>query len=316
VASAVFLSGCNQHADTKFGNERGASEPGYVERSLVVAGRPRTWHLKIPTASREGRPLPLLVALHGGGGTGAKLNQLTGFDELAEKEGVFLAYPEGIDKGWNDGRADMQTTAAREEVPDVEFLSAVIDDAERTYLVDKERVFAAGISNGAMMSNRLACELSDKIAGVALVAGAMPRSIQPTCAPSRPVSVLVMFGTEDPLVPYAGGEVKIRGLRARGMVIGAEATVAEWVRHDGCEGAPAEAELPDTNPTDGSTVYVETWDRCKEGTGVAFFKIRGGGHTWPGGWQYLNERWIGTTNRDIDARSVIWRFFETHPRKR
>jgi polyhydroxybutyrate depolymerase len=318
LASALGLStlvGCGR-GDTKFGNVGGGSDPGYVEGSLVVEGRPRIWHLRIPTASREGRPLALVIALHGGGGVGAKMNQLTGLDAIAEREGFFLVYPEGVDRSWNDGRADAQSVAAREEIGDVAFLSALIDELARTYLVDKDRVFATGISNGAMMSCRLACELADKIAAVALVAGAMPRSIAPSCAPSRPVSILMMFGTEDPIVPFGGGEVKIRNSRARGMVISAPATVDAWVRLDGCVGAPEEHLLADSQKADGSTVTVHTWSHCNQGSGVDFYEIKGGGHTWPGGWQYLSEAWIGTTNRDIDAREVIWRFFSTHPKTR
>ena len=188
----------------------------YVERSVVVGGRTRAWHVKVPTAAREGRPLPLVLALHGGGGTGLRLHQLTGLDATAETHGFFLVYPEGVEKNWNDGRADMRSTAAREEVPDVDFLRTILDEMRSTYLVDETRVYATGMSNGAMMASRVACELADRVAAVALVAGTMPRSIQPQCAPRRPVSVMIVHGTEDPIVPYQGGEVKLRGFAAHG----------------------------------------------------------------------------------------------------
>ena len=270
--------------------------------------------MKVPTAAREGKPLPIVMAFHGGGGTGARFQTLTGLDATAEKYGFFLVYPEGVDKHWNDGRADMHETAHREEVADVAFVAAILDDMERTYLVDKGRVFATGLSNGAMMSARLSCELSERIAAVALVAGSMPRSIQPTCAPKRPVSVMLMSGTADPIVPFGGGEVKFGSLGARGMVISAEATIAEWVRHDRCEPAAEERAVPDAKPDDGSTIRVQTWSRCADGVAVELWRIEGGGHTWPGGWQYLNETFIGPTNRDVDAREEIWRFFAAHPR--
>ncbi len=281
---------------------------------MVVGDRARAWHLVVPTASRERHPLPVVLALHGGGGTGARMHQLTGLDATAEKYGFFLVYPEGVDKGWNDGRADVHSAAHREEVADVDFVRAILDDLKATYLVDETRVFATGMSNGAMMSSRLACELSDRIVAVALVAGTTPRSIQPTCAPKRPVSVMIVHGTADPIVPYEGGEVRLRGLASRGMVISAEATAAEWARHDGCEPGAAERAIPDTNTKDGSTIHVQTWGRCAEGTAVELWKIQGGGHTWPGGWQYLSDELIGTTNRDIDAREEIWKFFASHPR--
>ena len=292
----------------------GTSEGVYVERSILLGGRARSWHVKVPTASREGRPLPVVLALHGGGGTGARMHQLTGLDATAEKHGFFLVYPEGVEKNWNDGRADAHTTAHREEVGDVELIVAILDDMKRTYLVDEARVFATGMSNGAMMSGRLACELADRIAAVAMIGGTMPRSIQPTCAPTRPVSVMLVHGTEDPIVPYEGGEVKLRGFASRGMVISAEATVSEWVRHDGCSPMSEERQLPDVSPTDGSTIRVQSWSRCKQGVAVELWRVQGGGHTWPGGWQYLSEKYVGTTNRDIDAREELWRFFQAHPR--
>jgi polyhydroxybutyrate depolymerase len=280
----------------------------------VVGGRARAWHVKVPTAAREGHALPLVVALHGGGGTGQRMHQLTGFDATAEKYGFFLVYPEGIEKNWNDGRADMRSTAAREEVPDVDFVRTILNEMRTTYLVDDARVYVTGMSNGAMMSSRIACELADRVAAVALVAGTMPRSIQPQCAPQRPVSVMVVHGTEDPIVPYQGGEVKLRGFGARGMVISANATASEWARLDGCEPGATERAIADTDTMDGSTIRVQAWSRCKEGTGVELWTVQGGGHTWPGGWQYLNEKIIGTTNRDIDGREEIWRFFAAHPR--
>ena len=286
----------------------------YVERSAVVGGLGRTWHVKVPAAAREGRPLPVVVALHGGGGTGARMHQLTGLDATAEKYGFFLVYPEGVDKNWNDGRVDVHTTAHRDEVPDVDFVRTILDDLKRTYLVDEARVYATGMSNGAMMSTRLACELGDRFAAIALVAGAMPRSVQPECAPKRPVSVMLIAGTEDPIVPFAGGEIKFRGFSSRGMVIGAEATLSEWARLDGCEPGTTERTIPDADPNDGSTIRVQTWPRCKEGTALELWRVQGGGHTWPGGWQYLNEKFIGTTNRDVDAREEIWKFFAAHPR--
>lgn len=243
------------------------------------------------------------------------MHRLTGLDATAEKYGFFLVYPEGVEKSWNDGRADMRSVAAREEVADVDFLRAVLDETRSTYLVDGTRVYVTGMSNGAMMSSRVACELADRVAAVALVAGTMPRSIQPECAPARPVSVMLLHGTEDPIVPYAGGEVKLRGFAARGMVVSADATASEWARLDGCEAGATERAVPDTNPSDGSTIRVQAWSRCREGAAVELWKIQGGGHTWPGGWQYMNEKFIGTTNRDIDAREEIWRFFAAHSRQ-
>src|SRR5581483_5554966 len=166
-----------------------------------------------------------------------------------------LAFPDGVDKNWNDGRPDVDSKAHKENVDDVGFISALIDDVGAKLPLDSARVYATGISNGAIMSTRLACELAGRIAAVGLVVGTAPQGFQSTCEPGRPVPVIAFLSRDDPLVPFEGGEIRaILGLVKRGRVVGARELQTFWIRNDGCTGAPITEQLPDVNTSDNSTV--------------------------------------------------------------
>jgi polyhydroxybutyrate depolymerase len=196
-------------------------------------------------------------------------------------------------------------------VDDVGFLSALIDKLSRDYRIDPKRVYSTGISNGGFMSQRLACDLADKIAAIAVVAATMGRDLAGRCKPSRPVSVLLIQGTEDPLVPYEGGRVQVPG---GGAIISAPEAVKKWVGLDGCNGQPKRDSLPDS-ANDETRTRRESYGGCREGTAVVFLAVEGGGHTWPGGPQYLPVRRIGRASRDFNASELIWEFFAAHGRR-
>jgi len=288
---------------------------------LVHAGAKREWRLYVPPAVTDpGRPLPLLLVLHGGGGRGAALPRFLGggFERLADRDGFFVAYPEGRYHQWNDGREPSVSRAHAEQVDDVGFLRELVADVSGRYSVDPARVYACGISNGALMACRLACELADRIAAVALVAGSFPARLAPGCAPARAVSVLMICGTDDPLVPFAGGTIQLRkGWKERGEVLGAREAAARWAALDGCPPAPSPvAALPDRDPADRTTVARETWGPGREGAAVTLLTVRGGGHTWPGARQYLPAALVGRVSRDVDGCAEIWAFLKPRARPR
>ncbi|MEW6554461.1 MAG: PHB depolymerase family esterase [Actinomycetota bacterium] len=274
-----------------------------IAGSLRYAGQERTYLLHLPPAYDGEDALPLLFVFHGGGGDGEGMVRLTHFSDIADEHGFIAAYPDGIDKNWNDGRPEVNPG-----VDDVGFISALIDELVDTYGIDTTRVYSTGISNGGMFSYRLACELSDKIAAIAPVAALMGEDLSRRCSPSRPVPVMLVVGTDDPLVPWEGGEIG-GDLASRGYAISAAATVSFWVGVDGCTGSPDSEYLPDAAPGDGTMVRREIYGGGRDGTEVVLLAVEGGGHTWPGGWQYMRERTIGLTCRDIDAGEVIWDFF-------
>ena len=166
----------------------------------------------------------------------------------------------------------------------------------------------AGISNGGMMAQRVACESADRLAGIALVAGSMPEALAAICKPSRPLPVLIIHGTEDPIVPWNGGAVA--GFEDFGKVLSAGDTARFWSQGNLCRGGVNTIQEPDRDPRDGTRVNRGTVSGCPARAAVMLVTVEGGGHTWPGGHQYLPERFIGRTSREFDANRMIWDFFQ------
>jgi polyhydroxybutyrate depolymerase len=279
----------------------------------------RTFHIYIPSLYNESVHLPLVIALHGRGGNGESMILVTrkGFNKLAEKDGFIVVYPDGIELNWNDGRMDEEANdrAHRENIDDVGFISALIDAMIKDYHIDPKRVYVTGISNGAIMSYRLACELSPKIAAIAPVDGNIPNLLFHDCYPVMPVSVLAVNNVNDPLVPYEGGNIysSIRKLNL-GKVMSADESIGFWVSRNQCSALPVVTEEPDLDPKDGTRVTRKEYINSADGTEVILYSVDGGGHTWPGGLQYMPSWIIGKTSRDIDATEVIWSFFKKHSR--
>ncbi len=293
-----------------------ASQESRPGGSIIFAGLERTYRIHIPPSHDKAKPLPLLIGLHGGGGTGKAMEKLTlrGFNKLSDREGFIVVYPDGIEKHWNDGRENVKYRAHQEKIDDVGFISELIDHLAKQYNIDIRRVYVTGISNGAMMSFRLACELSEKITAIAPVAGAMPENLPSQCSPSRSIPVLVISNTDDRLVPWEGGDIRF-GRRTFGRALSVADTVKYWVNHNQCSSSASISMEPDRDPKDGTRVRKELYNQCRESSEIVLYAIEGGGHTWPGGHQYLPQWIIGKTSRDIDANEVIWNFFERHTKK-
>ena len=284
------------------GTPLAAQTPGVEQRrTLQVAGARRSYLLFLPSSWQRGRPLPLVLVFHGAGGRGSGMARHTGFSRLAEREGFAVAYPDGVDRRWNDGRG---IGGARD---DVGFVRQLVDTLERELGIDPRRVYAAGISNGAMFSHRLACDLPGVLAAIAPVAGAVPTGLADRCGAAAPVAVVAFQGTADPFVPYAGGGVGLR----RGAVLSAERSAGFWARVNGCGPAP-DAEPAIDSVTDGTRLRRASYPGCRENRSVVLYTIEGGGHTWPGGPAARGR--IGRASREIDATDAIWAFFQRHPR--
>ena len=281
--------------------------------SLDIGGLERIYHVHLPSSYNKELKWPLVIQLHGGGGEGKQLNALTGFWDLSDKEGFIVISPDAIARNWNDGRGDFYVKSHIENIDDVGFISAIIDKAVMDLNADAGRVYVTGISNGALMSHRLGGELSNKIAAIAPVAGNFPYQMAPLLSPSRPVPVIIINGTEDPLVPYQGGYITL-GFQKRGRVLSVDDTVKFWMEKNGCVSNPVIKEIPDT-ADDGTAVTVTSYTGCRNGSDVILYSVKGVGHTWPGGLQYLSDSIIGRTCRDFNASQVIWEFFRQHPLK-
>lgn len=293
--ASLLVAGCRR-AKPAEGTESG---------TLEVGGLARTYLLHVP-AGESGEKLPLVVALHGAKGEGASQEKLTGLSALADETRAFVVvYPDGIDASWNDGRPG--SPAAEQGVDDVAFVDALLDHLATTVGIDPTRVYVTGMSNGSMMTQRLACELGDRIAAIGPVAGLLPDVLEGACVDAPPMPTMMFFGTDDPLMPYEGGEL---ALGAGGVVLSAEATLAFWADQAGCAGEANVTPLPAGEEEDGVQVLEHRFQDCSGDAIVVMHELRDGGHTWPGGWQYLPEVAIGKTAEDVDASRLLWAFFD------
>ncbi|MDH5564662.1 MAG: hypothetical protein OEY91_13705 [Nitrospirota bacterium] len=202
------------------------------------------------------------------------------------------------------------------------WIEALIAEVTTIYSIDNKRIYATGISNGGIFLQCLAIGLSHRFAAVASLTAQIAEPLAKS-QPTHPISVLLMNGTKDPVVPYGGGEVtprlfprftKMMKRPSRGKVISTDATIEFWLRHNGIEGKGSVTNLPDLDTTDESTVEHTEWSNQNTGVSVMLYRIIGGGHTWPGARQYLPVRTIGQTNHDINASEIIWEFFLQHPK--
>jgi polyhydroxybutyrate depolymerase len=233
-----------------------------VAGSVIVDGRTRSYRLHIPAWLADAASAPVVLAFHGGGSSGRGMERFTGFSRLADREGFIVVYPDAIDGNWVDGREGMRTTAHRENVDDVAFIAALLDELPRRHPIDTKRVFATGISNGGIFSHYLAANLANRIAAIAPVAGGLADPFYRSFAPSQPVSVFIIQGTADPLMPFDGGTVAFR----RGQIIPTDDTVRLWLQLDHARAIPVTGDLPDSDATDGCRVRWSKWGDGRRNT--------------------------------------------------
>jgi len=265
----------------------GTPVPSQGSRTLTSGGLTRRFNLRL--ADGKSAPSPLVLNFHGLLESPAQQELLSGMDEKAARRGMVLVYPQGVGTSWNGGSCCGR--AQEEQVDDVRFVRDLVRELGNELCLDLNRVYATGMSNGGILSYRLACEASDLIAAIAPVAAV---ELLPACAPRRPVPVLAFNGTSDPLVSYAGGRFGFPSV---------EETQARWALRNRC--APGAARR---------TAWDRGQARCEAAVGcaadVVFCKLEGGGHTWPGG---LRAPFLGRTSEDLDASETLLDFFLDHP---
>ena len=277
---------------------------GESERSLTHAGRERSYILYVPSSVNWSEPVPLVFVFHGGTGNGQNAQLMSGFDQAADEHGFLVVYPNGTGRisddkilTWNSGTCCGY--ALQENVDDVGFVRTMVADLQAQVNIDPKRIYATGLSNGAMMSHRLACDASDLFAAIAPVAGTLN---YPRCKPSEPVSVIAFHGTADSHVLYDGGYGPDALVDVRFTSV--PETMEFWLALDACASTPASETFSD--------IQHETWSGCIGSTAVELYTIIGGGHAWPGG---LGGRaGSDTPTQTISATKLIWEFFEAHPK--
>jgi len=276
---------------------------------LMHDGLERRYHLLIPDNLSRDEPVPLVIALHGGGGTSQSMCRLRGsIVDVAAREGFMVACPQGLERHWNDWRSEETYRAQRDDVDDVGFILGLIGHLSENYPINRERVYITGMSNGGMMTLRMLCESPDTFAAAAAVIASMPVE-GAACALPHPVSILFLNGTQDPLIQWEGGNVRIFR-REFGETLPVPDVVAAWADANGCAATPDVTWLPDVDASDQTRIWQSTYQGCASGAHVVQYGVEGGGHTWPGGPQYAPPSLIGRTSRDAHAGELIWAFFD------
>ena len=285
-----------------------AGNPG--AQTGLFDGRVRSYELHVPEGLTQ--TAPLVIALHGRGDDGAGMEVLTHFDDLADREGFLVAYPDGLNNEWNFVRGIHGYDMPQD---DTAFLVALIDHIDADHPVDKTRVYLAGFSNGGFMAERVACENPAPFAAFASVSAAVFGGVAEVCPQTRPTPapMLLINGTADNNVYWDGTSVQQNGQTIY-VTYPISDTFGFWALFNGC---PLDAEVEDIAPTGASPetqVRILTI-KCPAdaGTAVQLYRIAGGGHNWPG--QHAsNPQFVGNINRDIDASEEIWKFFTQHQR--
>lgn len=262
---------------------------------IIVDGMERAFISYVPAGQKE--KMPVLISLHGGFASPKGMLKLADFRPLADQDKFILVCP-ASKKLWHDG-------ADNKGIDDVKFIDELITYILKKYNGDATRVYVTGISNGGFMTSRLASQLHNRIAAVAIVAATL--NINEGYDLEKPMPVIYMHGTNDKIIPFIGGKKFGRLMYSHDQII------KKWVTLNNCNPTPIITQIPD-NADDGTTVVKEEYN-SPNGFKVIGYTINNGGHTWPGGRQYLPAFIIGKTTRNLNACQVIWDFFKSYQLK-
>jgi polyhydroxybutyrate depolymerase len=272
---------------------------GAVAGTIVSSGQKRNYLLYVPKSYDPTKPTPLVITLHTSMSWDSAAMAISRWNGVADRNGFLVVYPEGTGFGPKSWEMDGEETPAR--MPDVLFISALIDKLEASYNIDKQRIYANGMSNGGGMTFVLSCTLSDRIAAVGMVSAGLDPDWS-WCTDRKPVPVIAFHGTADPVCPYDGGPSKLAG----GSLPNVPEFYAKWARRNQCQ-------------PDGMTSVVAVdvtrlqYTGCANGADVLFYTIKGEGHQWPGGRRVRAQWMVGPYSHSMDATRQMWAFFHEHP---
>ena len=268
---------------------------------VTSAGQTREYILYVPKRYDRAKPAPLVISMHGAVNWPSFQMNLTQWNTLADEHGFIVVYPAGEGGGPKTWHLEGRRTPSR--MPDVVFISELIDTLEASYNIDPARIYANGLSNGGGMTFALSCTLSHRIAAFGPVAAAVTLPLD-WCPDSRPAPVIAFHGTADRFTPYNGAKVWL----APDPFPSIPEWTATWARRNHCRPNPIDAVVaPDVTRVE--------YTGCADEAAVVLYTIKGGGHTWPGG-QPMPEWLVGRTSHGVDATSRMWAFFREHPLRR
>ncbi len=324
-----------------------------TKEKVTVDDVDRTFLVRLPKGYSAQQHYPVVILLHGMNQDADDMERLTGFDQIADKDGIIAVYPFALHGRWNvgvrpkeheeqpmyprrrrygggypggggggggyppggggggypggGGQQQPQSQPRHEEQPEVDdigFFNQMIDHLTTKFSADPSRIYVAGLSEGGFMAMHVGCSVSDKVAAIATVGATMPKTM--VCLPSRTVSLMMITGTSDPLVPHGGGTEKNLNL----ATLSADDSAKAWAKIDHCGDKPAHSKLP-SKSKGGMETKIDTFEGCGQGAQVVLYSVKGAGNTWPGGEQYEPENTIGKTSNDFSANEVIWNFLVT-----
>lgn len=262
-----------------------------LDEEIASDGLARTYQVYVPSTYRPGERPALILALHGAPGTGEAFRAYTGLDRLSEKMGAVIAYPDAT-SDWAEG-CNGCAQADREGIDDIQFMADMVEDIDARVTVDTSRIFVLGYSQGGLFAQRLACEWSERLAAVAVVAATMSGPQAVRCQPEHAVPMLIMHGKRDSVFPYQGSE------NGNFTTLSAENAMKVWVEANGCE----LLRRVDREPagTEGGDVWMWRYTTCAADAEVRLYTMERGSHDWP---------------RGFDAMQVFVDFFDQHQNRR
>jgi polyhydroxybutyrate depolymerase len=305
-----------------------------TKETITVDSLDRTYTVHLPKGYDDKQHYPVVMLLHGVNQDSDDMERLTRFNELADKDSIIAVYPNALHGRWNFGvhepvpvpvrrgpyrrrpygyppppPRNPEGGQRRREAPpapadDIEFFNKMLDKIANKYAVDKSRIYATGLSDGGFMTVKVGCAMADRIAAIGPVAAAMPKTM--VCLPARPIPVVMINGTDDPIVKYDGASAK----PGRIATISAEDSAKEWAKLNRCSEKPSHSKLR-AHEKGGKDTAVATFEGCQQNASVVLYSVKGGGNAWPGGQQYEVEKQIGKTSQNLDANEVLWSFFVT-----
>jgi polyhydroxybutyrate depolymerase len=240
--------------------------------SLTSGGRVRSYRLHVPPSYDPTVAMPVVLNFHGLGSNAAQQEAYTGMSSKADEAGFIAVHPDGVGNSWNGGYCCGD--ASSDDIDDIAFVAELLDQLDTRLCIDNKRIYATGMSNGGFISHRLGCDLTDRIAAIAPVAGT---NVTVSCSPTRPIPVLHFHGTADTTVRYSS----------------APTTVADWARRNGCQ-ATAQVSFENGDTT------CESYTGCRGDVEATLCSVEGAGHVWPGGLR---------NSAGLDATDGMWDFF-------
>jgi polyhydroxybutyrate depolymerase len=273
--------------------------PNRTNGTIVSSGEKREYLLYVPRSYDRAKPTPLVISVHAAMNWPAFQMKLSQWNKVADENGFIVVYPAGTGTGFKTWYMEGSRTPSR--MPDVRFVSELIDTLEATYNIDPTRIYANGMSNGGGMAFALSCTLSHRIAAIGAVSAAQSLPFS-WCADSTPVPMIEFHGTGDPLVPFKGAPPGWLNPKPFPNVA---TWVANWARRNRCGPNPVDSAVT-------GDVTRREYTNCADNAAVVLYVVKGGGHQWPGG-KPMPEWMVGPMSRSIDATSRMWAFFREHP---